>query len=344
MATVLVSGVAGFIGSRVAAHLLARGDVVVGIDNLNTYYDVRLKDSRLSQLIGESCTKSRNSATDSHYLNTEIHTDRFHFYTLDVENGAEVSAIFTRYKFDAVYNLAARAGVRASIEDPLLYLRTNTLGTLNILEAMQLNGVSRLVLSSTSSLYAGHEQPFSEDMAVNTPLSPYAATKKSAEALAYSYHHIYGMNVAVVRYFTVYGPAGRPDMSIFRFIESIVRELPLELYGDGSQSRDFTFVEDVARGTVAAEKVSGFQIINIGGGRAPLSIREIIQCIEAGVGQKAKIRQKPRHAADMISTQADIAKAAVLLGWKPEVSFADGISETIAWHMGNREWVSQIAI
>jgi len=186
--------------------------------------------------------------------------DRFSFHHLDIENLPTLDAVFASHKFDAVFNLAARAGVRYSMQNPYVYLSTNTLGTLNILECMRKHGVKKQVLASTSSLYAGCPMPFNEEQPVNTPLSPYAATKKAAEMLSHSYHKLYGLDTTVVRYFTVFGPAGRPDMSIFRFIKWIDEGKPLELLGDGTQSRDFTYVDDIARGTILAGRLFGGQL------------------------------------------------------------------------------------
>jgi UDP-glucuronate 4-epimerase len=188
------------------------------------------------------------------------------------------------------------------------------------------------VLASTSSLYAGQPMPFNEDLPVNTPISPYAATKKAAEVMAYSYHFLYKMDISVVRYFTVYGPAGRPDMSIFRFIKWIDEGKPLELFGDGGQSRDFTYVDDIARGTIAAAKPIGFEVINLGGGNNPISLNTVIGMIEKMLGKKALIQNKEFHIADIKETWANISKAERLLGWKPQVSFEEGIRNSVEWH------------
>ncbi len=338
MARYLVTGVAGFIAARVAEMLLAEGHTVVGIDNLNDYYDVRIKDYRLARLLGEKvgsfgdnprhsrfAGRGRLAANDGHFI----------FEAIDVESLAGLEKLFREFSFDAVFNLAARAGVGASLANPHVYLATNTLGALNLLECMRLHGVRKIVLASTSSLYAGCPLPFTEDQPVNTPLSPYAATKKAAELLAYSYHRMHGLDVTVVRYFTVFGPAGRPDMSIFRFIQAVASGRPIQLYGDGTQSRDFTFVDDVARGTILAARLLGYEIINLGGGRAPLSLLEVISIIEAALGKKARLLEQPPIAADIMTTRADIAKAARVLGWQPAVAFENGLAATMEWHQEN---------
>jgi len=323
MQKVLVTGAAGFIGARTAQLLLDKGYRVIGIDNLNDYYDVRLKQYRLKGL-----NNNKN----------------FTFYKEDIENIGFLSKLFKANRFTTVFNLAARAGVRYSLENPHVYMSTNAQGTLNLLEAMRRNSVKKMVLASTSSLYAGQEMPFVEELPVNTPISPYAASKKAAEVMAYSYHYLFGLDISIVRYFTVYGPAGRPDMSIFRFIKWIDEGLPVELFGDGSQSRDFTYVDDIAGGTVKASKKVGYEIINLGGGNNPRSINSIIQSIENSLGKKAQIENKPFHKADMATTWADISKAERLLEWSPAIDVGQGLEETISWYLKNKEWIKDIKV
>jgi nucleoside-diphosphate-sugar epimerase len=242
-----------------------------------------------------------------------------------------------------VINLAARAGVRYSLENPFIYLSTNAGGTLNLLELCKEYNMPKFILASTSSLYAGQKMPFKEKLPVNTPISPYAASKKSAEAMAYTYHYLYGMDVTILRYFTVYGPAGRPDMSIFRFIKWIKEEVPLEIFGDGSQERDFTYVDDIARGTVKALKPLGYEIINLGNNN-PDKLSTAIQLIEKYVGKEARFKYEEFHKADMKATCADIGKARKLLGWQPQVSLEEGIKKTVEWTEDNWEWVRKIKI
>ena len=319
--TILVTGSAGFIGSQTAEQLLASGRKVVGIDNMNDYYDVRLKEHRLEGL------KSNPG---------------FEFRNLDLEDGAGIDRLFDEFQFDTVVNLAARAGVRYSMENPHVYMTTNAMGSLNLLSAMERKGVKKFVLASTSSLYAGQEMPFVETLPVNTPISPYAASKKAAEVMAYSYHFLYGIDVTVVRYFTVYGPAGRPDMSIFRFIKWIDQGQPIQLFGDGSQSRDFTFVTDIAAGTIAAMKPLGFEIVNLGGGNQPVSLNAIIERLEALLGKKAEIEYLPFHQADLKETWADIDKADRLLDWRPQVSLEDGLQQSVQWYRDNMPLSGQL--
>jgi UDP-glucuronate 4-epimerase len=323
----LVTGAAGFIASQVSKRLLDQGDRVVGVDNLNDYYDVRLKEWRLDQLKA--------------YPNAE----NFLFAGLDIEDQTKLGDLFkAEGPFDAILNLAARAGVRYSMENPHVYLSTNSQGTLNLLECMRAKGCKKLVLASTSSLYAGQKMPFTEDLAVNEPLSPYAASKKAGELMSYSYHKLYQMDVSVVRYFTVFGPAGRPDMSPYRFIKWITEGETIQMYGDGSQSRDFTYVDDIAQGTTEAIQDVGYEIINLGNGRKPTSLNIIISKLEKLIGRKAKIDYKPFHVADLMETWADISKAKRLLDWEPQVSLDEGLEKSVQWYMDNRHWLKGVQV
>ena len=229
------------------------------------------------------------------------------------------------------------------MENPYVYFTTNVLGTLNLLELCKEYGVKKFVLASTSSLYAGQKMPFNEDLPVNTPISPYAASKKSAEVLCYTYHYLYGIDVSIVRYFTVYGPAGRPDMSVFRFIKWILEDKPLEVFGDGSQSRDFTYVDDIAEGTILATRPLGYEIINLGNNR-PHSLMEMIGLIERYTGKKARFEMRDFHKADMKATWADIGKAKSLLGWEPKVSLEEGIKRTVEWTLENWSWIKDVRL
>jgi UDP-glucuronate 4-epimerase len=321
MATYLVTGAAGFIASRTTQLLLDAGHTVVGVDNLNDYYDVRLKQYRLGLL--------RRQAN-------------FTFAPIDIEELSDLEPLFLKNKFDAVVNLAARAGVRYSMENPFVYLRTNATGTLNLLELMRRHGVAKQVLASSSSLYTGQKMPFTEDLPVNTPVSPYAASKKAAEVMAYSYHHLYQVHTTVVRYFTVYGPASRPDMAQLRFIKWIDEGTPLQLFGDGTQARDFTYVDDIARGTIAALGVPGYEIINLGGGRNPIRLTTIIEKLEALLGKKAIYDRQPFHRADIKETWADITKAGRLLDWKPEVGIDEGLKRSVEWYRANQSWLKDL--
>jgi UDP-glucuronate 4-epimerase len=323
MATYLVTGAAGFIASKVCELLLVDGNVVVGVDNLNNYYDVHLKQWRLGNL-----QEKRG----------------FFFYPLDIEDGRSLDKLFAAHQFDAVFNLAARAGVRASVEQPKLYWSTNVDGERNVLDCQVKYGVKKHVLASSSSLYAGCPMPFVESAAVDHPQSPYAETKKAAELLAREYHDKHGIDVSALRYFTVFGPAGRPDMAPFRFIKWIDEGKPITLFGDGTQARDFTYVDDIAMGTVLAMMPVGYEVINLGGGRNPLSMLQVIRMIEKALGKKARIASKPAHAADVKETWADIAKAKQLFGWSPAVSPEEGFRRTVEWHVAHRELVHGIKV
>ena len=329
MKTVLVTGTAGFIASRVSKLLLDQGVEVVGLDNLNDAYDIRMKHHRLASLEGR---------------------EGFTFVEADIENLYELEPVFSANRFDAIFNLAARAGVRYSIEDPHVYLRSNAQGALNLMELMHRHGCGKLVLASTSSLYAGQPMPFREDLPVEKPLSPYAASKKAAEVLSYTYHHLYGIDVSILRYFTVYGPAGRPDMAPFRFIKWIHEGTPITVFGDGSQTRDFTYVDDIARGTLLAGKPmgeggkAGHEVINLGGGKTPISLLDFIGKIEDRLGKKAEIVWQPMSASEMQDTAADIAKAKTMLGWEPEIDLDKGLDATVAWYLENQDWAGGVKL
>jgi nucleoside-diphosphate-sugar epimerase len=322
MANYLVTGAAGFIGSKVAEFLLARGDRVVGVDNLNDAYDVRLKEWRLARLLGQ---------------------DGFHFEKRDIADRTACAALFSGAAgYDAVINLAARAGVRQSVENPWVYNQTNADGTLNLLHECVTHGVPKFVLASTSSLYGGdHPQPYTETLATERPLSPYAASKKAAEVMCYTFHYLYGIDVTILRYFTVYGPAGRPDMSLFRFVQWVSEGKPVLVFGDGQQSRDFTFVDDIARGTIAGIRPVGYEIINLGSDE-PVVLADAIRLVEELTGKPAALEYAPRHPADILATWADIGKAGRLLEWRPQYDFRRGVTALVEWYRENREWARDI--
>jgi len=322
MKKILVTGSAGFIGARVSEMLLKEGYQVIGIDNLKDYYDVNLKLWRLDKLKKQS---------------------NFIFYKISVENFNKLKTIFQENCPEAVINLAARTGVRYSLENPFAYLATNSGGNLNLLELCREYEVPKFVLASTSSLYAGQKMPFKEDLPVNHPISPYAASKKAAEMMAYTYHYLYGLDVTILRYFTVYGPAGRPDMAVFRFIKWIMEGIPLEIFGDGCQKRDFTYVDDIARGTISALKPLRYGIINLGNNH-PFKLSEAVKLMEKYIGEEARFKYKEFHKADMKTTWADIDKAQELLNWQPQISLEEGIKRTIEWTKNNWEWLQKIKI
>jgi UDP-glucuronate 4-epimerase len=339
---ILVTGMAGFIAARTSELLLEQGHDLVGVDNLNDYYDVRLKQWRLRALAAQAGGDA--AATERAGQGESFRAGRLQFVRGDIENKSFVLDLFAGQAFDATLNLAARAGVRYSMENPDVYMTTNLLGTLNVMDGMRAHGCRKIVLASTSSLYAGQPMPFREDLAVNTPISPYAASKKAAEMLAYSYHYLHGLDVSVLRYFTVFGPAGRPDMAPFRFTQWVGAGRPIELYGDGEQSRDFTYVDDIAAGTIAALRPLGYETINLGGGNNPISINAMIRFLELEMGKTATVHHLPVHKADVAATYADIEKARVLLDWKPQVAPYEGFARTVAWHRANAAWLRDIRL
>jgi len=324
LAKYLLTGVAGFIAARVGEMLLDAGHEVVGVDNMNDAYDVRLKYWRLNRLEGR---------------------EGFELHRVDICDRFGLRQVWTRHdgRFDAVINLAARAGVRQARLDPWVYVETNMTGTLNLLELCREHHVGKFVLASTSSLYGKHnEQPYSEDADTNKALSAYAASKKGAETLGYTYHHLYGIDVTVARYFTVFGPAGRPDMSLFRFTQWIHEGRDVVIYGDGSQSRDFTYVDDIARGTVAAaSRDVGYEIVNLGSDR-PHGLMDVVRHIEDKVGRKANLVHRDSFAEDVPSSWADISRARRLLDWEPETDLFEGLDRLVDWYSENREWAKDI--
>ncbi|MDD4268424.1 MAG: GDP-mannose 4,6-dehydratase [Pirellulales bacterium] len=328
----LVTGCAGFIASKVSEMLLEAGHRVTGIDNLNDAYDPRLKQWRLARLEGRP---------------------NFRFQRVDIADRAALAAHFARDAaepqpaggpYSAVFNLAARAGVRPSVENPWTYYEANAAGALNLLDLCRRHGVKKFILASTSSLYGAHNPvPFAEDADTNRPLSPYAASKKAAETLCYTYHHLHGLDVTVFRYFTVYGPAGRPDMSVFRFCRWIAESQPITVFGDGTQQRDFTYVDDIARGTIAGLAPLGYEVINLGGDR-PVRLDRIIHLVSEMSGREPAIEYRPAHPADVPATWARVEKAQRLLGWRPEVGIEEGLRRCVAWYQENRELAGSLSL
>jgi UDP-glucuronate 4-epimerase len=320
MGTYLVTGAAGFIASRVIKLLLDDGHTIIGLDNLNDAYDIRLKQWRLEQFSGN---------------------EHFTFYQRDIAQ-RDGLATLPDLAFAGVFNLAARAGVRPSVSNPWVYIETNVTGTLNTLEFCRERGIQKYILASTSSLYGNkNPMPYQEAQSTDQPLSPYAASKKAAEVLCSTYSYLYDIDVTVFRYFTVYGPAGRPDMSPFRFVQRIAEEQPITVFGDGRQQRDFTYVDDIARGTIAGLKPLGYEIINLGSD-TPIELMEMIHTIEQLVDNEARIEFRPAHPADMPRTWADISKAQQLLGWQPRERFNDGLHKLVDWYKAERSWAKDV--
>jgi UDP-glucuronate 4-epimerase len=300
--------------------LLADGHSVVGIDNMNDSYDVRMKQHRLRSLKDQK---------------------EFTFHEIDISDRKIVDK-FEGESFDAIINLAARAGVRDSVQDPWIYIDANMTGTLNMLEITRRNGVPKFILASTSSVYGANAPlPTPEGAESDRPLQPYAATKKGAEALCHAYHFLHGLDVTVVVYFTVYGPAGRPNMSMFRFVQSIFEGKPIQLFGDGEQTRGFTYIDDIARGTIQALKPVGYEVVNLGGHES-ISINKLISIFESAIGKKAIVERKPMDKADMLASWADVTRAGELLGWEPNVGLEEGVGRLVDWYKAERSWASQI--
>jgi len=322
MAKYLVTGAAGFIARRLIEKLTDRGDEVVGIDNLNDSYDVRLKLWRLEYL-----KKCRN----------------FTFVKDDLCRAGMFTDLHKEHKgFDAVIHLAARAGVRQAVEIPHVYLETNSNGTLNVLEWCRNTGVNKMILASTSSIYGANPPlPTPETADSSRPLQIYAASKKGAEAMTYVYHHLFGLDATIFRFFTVYGPAGRPDMVMFRFCQWVAEGKTVKVTGDGTQMRGFTYMDDIADGLIAGLKPVGYEIINLGG-HETITINELLVKIETLVGKKAKIEFIDKHPADADANWADVTKAKALLNWEPRISLDEGIGSLVNWYMDQRSWASQI--
>jgi nucleoside-diphosphate-sugar epimerase len=320
MGNYLVTGAAGFIGARTTEMLVQDGHTVVGIDNVNNAYDLRLKEYRLKKL-------------------QEL--PGFSFQKLDISDKAIIDRLKNE-NFDGVINLAAWAGVRASVRNPWIYVESNMMGTLNMLELCRQTGIKKFIVASTSSIY-GENPPYPtpESASSSEPLQPYAATKKGAEAMAHAYHHLYGIDVTVVRFFTVYGPAGRPDLSIFRFVQWISEGRPVRVNGDGEQSRGFTYIDDIARGLILALKPVGYEIVNLGGHEV-ITINNLIKLIEEVVGKQAIVQYGPPDLADMRSNHADVTKAGELLGWEPQFDMRAGIEKLVEWYNAEREWAKDV--
>lgn len=325
--TLLVTGAAGFIGSHAVQALATRGDRVVGLDNLDEYYDPARKRANLDEV---RQVLTRNGSNEA-----------FTFIQGDIRNRKTVEEIFLSYQFDGIVHMAAMAGVRVSIENPALYCDVNINGTLSLLDAAVGRDGNRgkcaslpvFVFASTSSVYGNTlEIPFKENDPCNRPLAPYAASKKTGELLGYSYHHLYGLPFTAVRFFTVYGPRGRPDMMAYRVLDNIFFGQDVPLYNSGHMHRDWTFVSDIVQGVVnAVDRPFGYGVVNLGRGES-VSLAEFVRVIEECVGQKANVVPTPMPEADVVSTCADISKARELLNYDPHISVREGVSRFWSWY------------
>lgn len=327
---ILLTGAAGFIGMSTALRLLARGDQVTGLDNLNTYYDVTLKQRRLARLTS--------------YPN-------FRFVKMDVVDQAAMAALFAAGKFDRVIHLAAQAGVRYSLQNPQAYIDSNILGFMNVLEGCRHTKVQHLVYASSSSVYGGNtKMPFSEHDSVDHPVSLYAATKKANELMAHTYSHLYGLPTTGLRFFTVYGPWGRPDMALFLFTRAILAGQPIDVFNFGEMKRDFTYVDDIVEGVVRvldriaapdpsydanradpATSTAPYRVFNIGNNN-PVSLLHFIECIEAALGKKATLNLLPLQSGDVPATYANTDALRDWVGFVPATPIAQGIGRFVAWY------------
>lgn len=311
----LVTGGAGFIGSHVVHALCQRGDEVVVLDDLNDFYAPEIKQGNLHSLCGQAV-----------------------FVQGDLRNRADVDAVFAQHELDCVIHLAARAGVRPSLEDPELYLDTNIKGTWFLLEAARRHGVKDFIFASSSSVYGVNPKvPFAEDDLIQSTISPYAASKIAGEQLCSNYAHLYGMRCICLRFFTVYGPGQRPDLAIHKFTRLIDENRPIPLFGDGSTERDYTFVDDIVQGVLAAIEYrdKSFDIFNLGESQTT-TLLELVQTIEAALGKKAIIDWQPDQPGDVPRTFADISKSRALLGYDPQVKIADGIPRFVEWYRARK--------
>jgi UDP-glucuronate 4-epimerase len=313
---ILITGGAGFIGSHLSERLLNQNHFVVCYDNFDKFYDEDIKRKNLSHA---------------------LRSDHFKLINADINDKVALHSCFQQHKIDLVFHLAAKAGVRPSIDDPEGYYVTNVLGTLNVLEVMRHNNVKQMLFASSSSVYGNNSKvPFSESDPVDTPISPYAASKKAAELLCHTYHHLYRFNIFCLRFFTVYGPRQRPDLAIHKFTEMILNEQPIPVFGDGSSSRDYTYIDDIVDGLLKAiDKLNGFEIINLGESRT-ITLKRMIETLENFTGQKAERQTLPSQPGDVSLTFADISKAQSLIGYEPKWEFEDGIKQFISWKSANK--------
>lgn len=314
--TILVTGAGGFIGSHVAQALLARGDTVVGLDNLNAFYDPARKRENLAEV--------ERATTPG---------PRFILVEGDVRDRTLVGRLFAERSFDAVIHLAGMANVRLSIEDPWLYYDVNLSGTLNLLDAARAHRVGNFVFASTSSVYGDSTQiPFVETDSCDRPLAPYPASKRAAEMLGFTYHHLYGQNFTAVRFFTVYGPRGRPDMMTYKVADNILLGREVPLYNRGQMYRDWTYVDDIVQGVIgAADRPLGYEVINLGRGE-PVLLADFVRLIEACAGRNANLAPAPMADADVPYTYANISKARRLLGYDPQISVTEGVARFWQWY------------
>lgn len=309
---ILVTGGAGFIGSHLSRRLLDRGDRVTVIDDFNDFYDPALKRRNVALFLDQPS---------------------YHLVEGDIRDAKLVNTLFRENRFDGVVHLAARAGVRPSLQQPILYEETNCIGTLNLLEAARLDGPDTFIFGSSSSVYGINEKvPFAENDEVNQPISPYATTKRTGELICFNYHHLYRMNITCLRFFTVYGPAQRPEMAIHKFTNLLAKGDPIPMFGDGSSRRDYTYIDDIVDGVVASlDLAAPFEIINLGGAQTT-SLAELVRWLAEELAVEARIEYLPDQPGDVPITYADVAKANRLLGYSPKIPIREGLSRFVAWY------------
>ncbi|MEZ7509745.1 GDP-mannose 4,6-dehydratase [Cloacibacterium sp. Arc13] len=332
MSKILVTGAAGFIGFHVSKKLIDLGFEVYGIDNLNAYYDVRLKIDRLKEL-------GIDTQSELFMRQQEVKSgsnENFRFSQMDLVDEHRLDHLFLKEKFDAVINLAAQAGVRYSIENPKAYIQANVVGFMNILEACRSNQIKHLIYASSSSVYGNQQKvPFSEKDRVDHPISLYAATKKSNELMAHVYSHLYGLKTTGLRFFTVYGPWGRPDMAPFLFTKAILSETPIKVFNNGDLMRDFTYIDDIVKGIIEVlitDKIQeNYNIYNIGN-NTPVKLLDFIQAVELACNKKAQLDFYPMQDGDVYQTFADIEDLKAVTGYIPKVKINEGIQEFVNWY------------
>jgi UDP-glucuronate 4-epimerase len=314
--SILITGGAGFIGSHLVDRLLDAGEQVTVLDNFNDFYNPAVKRKNVGPHLAH---------------------DNYTLVEGDIRDKELVERTFRRGEFDEVIHLAAMAGVRPSIQRPVLYQEVNLIGSMNILESVRHAGIKKYIFASSSSVYGNREKvPFSESDRVDHPISPYAATKKAGEEMAFTYHHLYGIKTTCLRFFTVYGPRQRPEMAIHLFTDRIFRGEAVEMFGDGTSSRDYTFIDDIIEGVLACRQADyDFEIINLGRSDR-VELASLISRIEQHLGKKARLIRKPHQPGDVERTCADVRKAQRLLGFKPKVSIDDGLQRFVAWYIENR--------
>ena len=321
MKSYFITGGAGFIGSTLSEKLIKEGHKVIAIDNFCDFYDTKIKENNVKELIKEP---------------------NFKLYRKDIRDKEAIKQIFDENKIDIVMHLAAMAGVRPSIENPVLYQEVNCMGTQNILEEMKAHNIKNLVMASSSSVYGNcKEVPFREDMIVDFAISPYAATKKANEVMTHVYHKLFNMNVIMLRFFTVYGPKQRPDLAINKFTRLMLNNEEIPMFGDGSTSRDYTYVADIVDGIIKScnyvmENENVYEILNLGNS-SPVSLKEMINTIAKVIGVEPKINQLPMQPGDVDRTFADVSKAKALIGYEPKTSFEEGIRNFVNWYKQNTE-------